>query len=140
MNTYVIIHLSNLSLNTYYQADEPTYSIFGGENGSPQASAHLPVPEGLSWDVVKGQREEDGSVTVVADPTKVAAKTEAAWSDLRIKRNALLVACDWTQLADTRMSQDRKDAWTQYRQELRDFPDSVSDPTQVTWPSAPGSQ
>jgi hypothetical protein len=135
MNTYVIIHFSTLSVNTYYNAVAPNYSMFGGENGNPQASIHLPVPEGLTWDTVKGVRDpETGEVTLQIDPDKVEEKNAQAWSDLRYKRNQLLTASDWTQLPDTRVS---KDTWAEYRQKLRDLPDGLTDPIQVTWPVPP---
>jgi hypothetical protein len=60
--------------------------------------------------------------------------TAEAWTTLRAERNRRLAACDWTQLADAHMTQDRKDAWATYRQALRDLPGIVTDPTQVEWP------
>jgi len=137
MNTYVIVHLSNLSVNTYYQADEPNYSMFGGENGNPQASVHLPVPDGLSWDTVMGVQDSEGNVTLQADPTKVASKTQAQWTSLRAQRNQLLAASDWTQGNDSPLSTESKSAWATYRQALRNLPDVTSDPSQVTWPTPP---
>jgi hypothetical protein len=134
MNTYVIVHLSNLSINTYYQSNEVNYGMFGGENGNPQASVHLPVPEGLTWDVVKGVAAEDGTVTLQTDPAKVAAKEAQAWTQLRTERNARLAACDWTQLQDAHLSAEKKSAWADYRQALRDLPDEVQDLDAVEWP------
>jgi hypothetical protein len=57
------------------------------------------------------------------------------FATIRAQRNALLGASDWTQVADAPV--DAK-AWAKYRQELRDLPKLISDPTQpVTWPSPP---
>ena len=138
MNTYVIVHLSNLSVNTYYQADEPNYGMFGGENGNPQASVHLPVPEGLSWDVVKGQKDpETGEITLQEDPAKVQAKTQAQWSQLRSQRDTLLTASDWRVLPFAPLTPEAQQAWVTYRQALRDLPGLTEDPTQVTWPQVP---
>ena len=54
--------------------------------------------------------------------------------DIRAQRNALLVACDWTQVADAPVDQA---AWAVYRQELRDIPDQAGFPADVVWPVAP---
>lgn len=84
---------------------------------------------------------ETGTITLVEDPAKLAAKTAQAWRDLRLKRNQLLEASDWTALADAHLSQAKKDAWFAYRQELRDLPDSVTDPLEFLsnsrWPADP---
>jgi hypothetical protein len=80
---------------------------------------------------------ESQTYSFVTDPLKVQAKLEAAWTQLRAERNRRLAATDWTQLADAHLSQEKKDAWSAYRQELRDLPDVVTDPTQVPWPVAP---
>jgi hypothetical protein len=98
----------------------------------------IPLPEGLDPTNVQVVIAEDGSVTLQADHAKLEAKTAQAWTDLRTRRNQLLTASDWTQLADTHMSQDKKDAWATYRQELRDLPETVTSPTDlVPWPLDP---
>lgn len=53
---------------------------------------------------------------------------------VRAKRNSLLAASDWTQVADTPV--DRA-AWATYRQALRDVPDQTGFPDAVAWPVAP---
>jgi len=50
-------------------------------------------------------------------------------------RNRQLEASDWTQLADVIIS--NKDAWTAYRQELRDMLKGVTDPKLVIFPEPP---
>ena len=113
---------------------------YGGEWGSPQVTVHLEVPEGLDPQCLMAARDpETGAVTLQADPSKLEAKTAQAWTALRSERNRRLAACDWTQLADAHLSHDKKDAWATYRQELRDLPDSITDPTgpSVSWPLDP---
>jgi hypothetical protein len=138
MNTYVVVHLSNLSVNTYYQADAPNYSIFGGENGNPQASVHLPVPEGLTWDTVKGIRADDGTISLAEDPTKVAAKNEAQWTSVRAQQKQKLYESDWTcSVVDPPAPiLAQRDQWIAYRQALRDVT-SQSDPFAIVWPTPP---
>jgi hypothetical protein len=79
----------------------------------------------------------DGTVTLVSDPAKVQAKTAQAWTALRAKRNQLLAACDWTQLQDAHLSAEKKSAWANYRQALRDLPEEVQDLDAVEWPVSP---
>jgi hypothetical protein len=47
------------------------------------------------------------------------ATNEQKWEQLRLWRNAKLVASDWTQVADAPVD---KSAWATYRQALRDLP------------------
>jgi len=68
---------------------------------------------------------------------------EAAWAAgenirlaaaARTQRTALLVASDWTQIADAPTD---KAAWILYRQALRDITDQPGFPTTIIWPDAP---
>jgi len=124
----VILDSNTLSVSDWYFSDSPIVPVTPG--------IRLPVPEGLTWDVVKGQQDGE-EVTLVADPAKLEAKTQAAWTALRLKRNQLLEASDYTQLQDAHLSAEKKSAWADYRQALRDLPDEVTDPTNVDWPLDP---
>lgn len=54
------------------------------------------------------------------DPDDVPAEW---WLErMRLHRDALLAACDWTQAADDPTG--NAEAWAQYRQALRDAPDT----------------
>ena len=59
---------------------------------------------------------------------------DEAWWELRSERNRKLQLCDWTQVPDAPVN---KHAWATYRQQLRDLPYNVTDPFNVTWPTAP---
>jgi hypothetical protein len=99
----------------------------------------MEVPEGLDPQCILAIRADDGEITLIEDPVKLAAKTAQAWTDLRARRNALLASCDWVALADANLSQERKDQWFAYRQELRDLPEEITDPLAVVWPAVPGT-
>ena len=60
---------------------------------------------------------------------------DAAAMQIRIKRNKLLAACDWTQLNDVSASTSQK--WAAYRQSLRDITGQQTFPENVVWPVAP---
>tara|TARA_R100000657_G_C4677632_1_gene124281 strand:+ start:1654 stop:2043 length:390 start_codon:yes stop_codon:yes gene_type:complete len=59
---------------------------------------------------------------------------------LRLHRNGRLKSCDWTQGADSPLSDTKKAEWATYRQQLRDLPGSYSnltDKSSITWPTKP---
>ena len=93
----------------------------------------VPIPDGLEGKPLKVSLVDD--VWVIS--LDVDTVTAAAWTALRTERNRRLAATDWTALSDAHLSQDRKDAWFAYRQELRDLPDLVTDPLSVEWPVDP---
>ena len=70
------------------------------------------------------------SVSSIVDHTPTDEEIYAA----RQERNALLVASDWTQVADAPVDQA---AWAAYRQELRDVTSQETFPSEVTWPVPP---
>jgi hypothetical protein len=54
---------------------------------------------------------------------------------VREKRNQLLLASDWTQLAD--IPAETKALWEPYRQALRDVTDQPGYPYNIVWPTPP---
>lgn len=59
---------------------------------------------------------------------------------LRIERNSLLTESDWTQTADSPLSDSKKAEWVTYRQALRDLPSSYTDDDEysdVVFPTPP---
>ena len=114
-------------IETFYESDVKVQ--YGGEWG---AMDHVPVPESMDWTTVSWNGSE-----LVEDPSKVQAKIQQAWTALRTERNARLAASDYTQLQDAHLSAEKKSAWADYRQALRDLPENATDPTNVTWPVSP---
>ena len=79
---------------------------------------------------------------ITAEMTKL--DNEEPMKLLRLERNILLTACDWTQSRDLTLSNDAD--WKTYRQALRDLPASASpkidadgnlDMSSVTFPTKP---
>ena len=54
--------------------------------------------------------------------------------EVRVQRDELLTASDWTQVVDAPVDQA---AWATYRQALRDLPQQAGFPENVTWPTKP---
>ena len=67
---------------------------------------------------------------------EITDRTASALQGIRQERDSKIADCDWTILPDSPLSQESQDAWTAYRQELRDFP-SVVDTADVVWPTEP---
>ena len=60
-----------------------------------------------------------------------------AWAILRYERDILLSQSDWTQALDSPLSDSKKTEWATYRQNLRDLPRTVSDPSNASFPDKP---
>lgn len=58
------------------------------------------------------------------------------WGGIRIRRNQYLLESDWTQLNDSPLTQEKKEEWMQYRQDLRDIT-TQPDPFNIVWPVKP---
>jgi hypothetical protein len=82
----------------------------------------------------------------MSDLSSNTVSNSSFWSMFRSMRNGDLMACDWTQLPDAKLSEEDKLAWTEYRQKLRDLPNNVTDPYPYVsipkpnwlWPCQPG--
>ena len=62
--------------------------------------------------------------------------------EVRLNRNILLLATDWTQMPDSPLTDAKKVEWATYRQQLRDIMDSYTDSESntvdtVSWPTPP---
>ena len=64
-------------------------------------------------------------------PDDIAAMIATEWTVIRVQRDALLAACDWTQLPDTPAD---KATWAAYRVDLRNV---TTQTLPVVWPDAP---
>lgn len=71
-----------------------------------------------------------GNISEVVD---AAPSADRMWASIRLERNSLLAACDWTQLPDAPVN---KSAWAEYRQALRDITNQ-SNPFEIVWPEEP---
>lgn len=87
---------------------------------------------------------ENGSpVKISKEDAEVILKGKvlpAQWDSIRFYRNRLLQESDWTQFPNSPLSPEKKIEWDNYRQALRDFPQTLTDPFSVTaesWPVKP---
>lgn len=56
---------------------------------------------------------------------------------LRHVRDLLVGLTDWTQAADSPLTEEQRAAWATYRQALRDLPQTYSGEGPIPWPVAP---
>lgn len=60
---------------------------------------------------------------------------------IRLDRGLKLLNSDWTQIADSPLSESKKEEWATYRQILRDItenlPGELDDAANVVWPPSP---
>lgn len=71
-------------------------------------------------------------------PAEMEQAKQNALSNLCRTRDAKLQACDYTQLPDVPLTDEKKAEWVTYRQQLRDYMDTVMDPfNPPTWPIPP---
>jgi hypothetical protein len=59
---------------------------------------------------------------------------------VRNERDGMLSASDWTQLPGGPLTDEQKEAWDTYRDELRDLPSVYSRVSDVIWPNDPPTQ
>ena len=59
------------------------------------------------------------------------------WEQVRQKRNNLLSQSDWTVLIDSPLTDEKKQEYITYRQDLRDLPSKYNNPDDVIFPNPP---
>jgi hypothetical protein len=90
--------------------------------------------DALEYKVVNGQAVEKTDAEKQSYNDTRNAETA---DSLRDRRNILLASSDWTQAADSPLTDAKKAEWATYRQQLRDLPANTSDPANPTWPTPP---
>ena len=87
-------------------------------------------------EIEENQKEQDTIIRAYfswqADPDSI--DDEMLLKVIRWRRNGLLVSCDWTQIPDSAVD---KQAWLDYRQQLRDLPSQNENPRLIVFPEQP---
>lgn len=74
-------------------------------------------------------------VTSDATAQEITERLERQSASVRDSRQVLLSASDWTQLPDAPLTDAKRQAWSTYRQALRDITAQVGFPWNITWPA-----
>jgi len=79
--------------------------------------------------------------TGVNDYLKKIQDSNVSETDLGVyargARNELIAITDWTQLPDNGLSEELREEWANYRQNLRDIPNQPGFPKSIVWPKNP---
>ena len=77
------------------------------------------------------------------EEAEIAVRVEAADLDMnhvRGQRDGQLRGSDWTQIGDAALAGHTAEEWAEYRQELRDVPQTYDRVSEVVWPNDPPTQ
>ncbi|MGQ7242816.1 tail fiber assembly protein [Salinicola sp. V024] len=66
-----------------------------------------------------------------------AAIADQQWAEIRARRDALLRASDYAVMPDYPLTDEQLAAVKQYRQALRDIPETADAPDAIEWPEKP---
>ena len=125
--------------NTSFPANGPS-DEFLTANNAKKVNA-FKAHDRLTQKLVSCDAYDDGEFVSIVQVESLSAEEiqaakDSAMAQLRTTRNALLLACDWTQMADCTIP--KKTEWATYRQTLRDFPSTISDArATIDWPHNP---
>lgn len=78
---------------------------------------------------------DDSGMPYLSDPEQPSE--ELLSGIVRLKRNTLLGACDWTVLPDAPVSESKRSEWIEYRMALRDITEQPGFPASIVWPESP---
>ena len=136
--TLTDLRRDNPSTSFARDIDLATAALFGAVpvEPTPEPAEDHTVDFSRTAELVSGKWVEVWTSKPAASDV-IALRTANKSGSVRSERNALLSACDWTQLADA--PGPTKAAWVHYRQALRDVPSQAGFPWSVAWPSAPGT-
>ena len=132
-------------LATVTSGDPPVSDFSGEDYEIVETDAQLPTEPGyisntidgtsyhLKWDASKKEVVKD-------DTAKTAWELAQEWKQIRQERTRLLAETDWTQGADSPLTDSKKTAWATYRTSLRTLPEDQKSKTKysdITWPTQP---
>jgi hypothetical protein len=128
-----------LFANTSFHASGPS-AEFLAENNAKKVNV-FKAHDRLTQKLVSSAAYDDGEfvcMVQVVDLTaeEIQAAKDSAMAQIRGQRNQFLKDCDWTQIPDCTIP--KKSDWANYRQQLRDLPNSITEPRTFTnWPHNP---
>lgn len=73
-------------------------------------------------------------------PEEIDQRLEEQKLIMRQYRNSFLFLSDWTQMPDSPLDTEKKEAWRDYRQKLRDISEQPEFPWAISWPTCPDSK
>ena len=117
--------------------DEPTksrYNMLSIQKVEAQSDYTKNISEGLP-EFIEGIWTQTWIITD-ATQEEIDKRLSNQWIKIRDERTVELKLSDWTQLPDSPFTEEQKNAWRQYRQELRDITNQAN-PFEIIYPVQP---
>lgn len=126
-----------------------TYDLATGRIKSQRSTVQPEIPEqyrrpGIGLLEINDELEIEGKSVVdgvIVDTVyTVEEQRTRVQREIRSRRAGLIAQSDWTQVPDVPFDAVRRKAWCEYRQALRDLPNTYqneTDPANIEWPKAP---
>jgi hypothetical protein len=127
---FIIVKKGTTIIESRYYHDECLFD--GLETSDP----HYEVPTPFKLQSVAVKYNDAGEIKFYEDNILLQTYEKDLLDNIRKKRNSLLTSCDWTRLDDVQLTEEKKQAWASYRQELRNFPETC-DIYNPEWPVPP---
>lgn len=105
---------------------------------APEGSSYVSMDFRSDWaELINTHCVDVATQQLIIRPDLEQEKISDAWRQVRLQRNRLLSASDWTQVSDNNLTQEQRAAWAEYRQQLRDITTTTTDPRTIQWPQKP---
>jgi hypothetical protein len=108
----------------YFNTTSSDVYVYGQKLPETHALVDLPEEYNDAPETVSYTRTDDGTYTFTENAVAVMGRQRHLLNPAIEERNRELTASDWTQVPDSPLSDEKKDAWRVYRQTLRDFPNT----------------
>lgn len=115
-------------------------------NGSNDWIEKFPTEEkALAWikEVIENSDWNNDNTYTIIDITPVLSEPTNAeiliikWIKLRAKRDLLLTQSDWSMIGDAPLNNEQRALMADYRNKLRNLPETNSNPDQIVFPAFP---
>jgi hypothetical protein len=110
----------------YFNTTSSDVYVYGQKLPETHALVDLPEEYNDAPETVSYTRTDDGTYTFTENAVAVMGRQRHLLNPAIEERNRELTASDWTQVPDSPLSDEKKDAWRVYRQTLRDFPNTYT--------------
>lgn len=124
----------------YYCAVDGGFYIAGIHSHIPPCAIEISLS---NYQALLSEQADGKIIISGGEGIPQAVDPETLWSAqdrldrMRCRRDALLTASDITQIADYPLRTELRAAWAAYRQQLRDLPETITDPADIFWPIPP---
>lgn len=131
LESHFRLRFPNISFPIPFVPPEGYYEVY--PTPKPEVNVGNSVQEEYPVFNEEGKLVESWKI-VTATPEEIEERQRVKWEEIRRIRDMKLMMTDYTQLPDSPV--DRV-VWAEYRQRLRDVPQSKQNPFEIVWPEEP---